>query len=199
MLPHIHVIIFAFLVKDYFSFCGEIRELTIKELEDESREALVVFESESGASTACLITGAMIDGQSITVEMISDPLTADKPVPPPKPEGAKGFVEEGKHVAEKMSRSIKSVDEQYGISVGAKSVFTASVAKAKEIDEKMHITEKASAATQAAREKASKLNEDYEISKKMSAMGSKVASLFGYQGQSNGRTSRSPSSSAATG
>ena len=195
MQPFLHVIAISILVREYFSFCGEIKELTINEAIDGTRQATILFESESGASTACLITGAMIDGQSISVDVIVDTSSsASKPVLPPRPDSAKGLVAESKVMAEKMGRSIKNVDEQYGISAGAKSALSAGVTKAKEVNERLHITEKASAATQAAREKAAQLNEQYAISQRMSAMGSSVASFFGFQGRK-----QSPNSSSATG
>ncbi|EFA86590.1 RNA-binding region RNP-1 domain-containing protein [Heterostelium album PN500] len=55
-------------VSDFFSFCGKITELSLREDSTGSaQEAVVVFESESAAKTALLLTNALIVDKVIQV------------------------------------------------------------------------------------------------------------------------------------
>lgn len=57
-------------LRDFFSFCGDIRLLQIYPASDvgATGEAVILFETESGASTAVLLDNAVVDGARIRVE-----------------------------------------------------------------------------------------------------------------------------------
>lgn len=52
-------------LRDFFSFCGDIRLIQVY---GDQREAVILFETESGASTAVLLDNAVVDGARIRVE-----------------------------------------------------------------------------------------------------------------------------------
>jgi RNA recognition motif-containing protein len=55
--------------KDFFEFCGKIKSFEIQPSADgKHREALILFERESAAKTAVLLSNALIDESHITVE-----------------------------------------------------------------------------------------------------------------------------------
>ncbi|EGG21513.1 RNA-binding region RNP-1 domain-containing protein [Cavenderia fasciculata] len=55
-------------VSDFFSFCGKINELSLQvDSTGQGQEAVVVFDSESAAKTALLLTNALIVDKVITV------------------------------------------------------------------------------------------------------------------------------------
>lgn len=56
-------------LRDFFSFCGDIKLIHLYPgLGGEGQEAVILFESESGASTAVLLDNAVVDGARIRVE-----------------------------------------------------------------------------------------------------------------------------------
>jgi len=55
--------------KDFFEFCGKIKSFEVKPSDDgKHQEALILFERESAAKTAVLLSNALIDESHITVE-----------------------------------------------------------------------------------------------------------------------------------
>jgi len=54
-------------VSDFFSFCGKINLLKLQREEDNSQRATVVFDTESAAKTALLLTNALIVDRPIAV------------------------------------------------------------------------------------------------------------------------------------
>lgn len=61
------------LVQDYFSFCGDIKSVTISSSEDgRSREAEIQFESSAAASTAVLLNNALVEGRNISVALVDN-------------------------------------------------------------------------------------------------------------------------------
>lgn len=62
---------FCQLVQDYFSFCGDIKLVTISSSEDgRSKEAEIQFESSAAASTAVLLNNALVEGRNISVALV---------------------------------------------------------------------------------------------------------------------------------
>lgn len=152
---------------------------------EQVREALIKFETDSGATTACLITGALVDGQNITVELfpetIASPGSASNAVPPTaeKPTGVAAIVSEGKHVASEVGKKVQQVDQQLGFSQGVKQAYVAGRASVISVDERYRISEKASAAAEATRVKAAQIDEQLRISQRVNALGNSVASFLG--------------------
>jgi len=182
-------------VSDFFSFCGKISKLYLKE--EESRSAIVQFESESAAKTALLLTNALIVDRPITVVAFAvsgQPSTATN-------EGSSTLTAENQGTAVDQSQitqrefnvpdeqrtktsvvasllaagyvlatdaidKAKEYDDKHNISLRAKVAVEMVKVKANEIDQQYGISEKATTVKNAATDKAKKLNEEYHISEK---------------------------------
>lgn len=149
------------------------------------KEALIKFETDSGATTACLITGALVDGHNITVELfpetIPSPGSATGAIPPTgeKPTGVAAIVSEGRHVASEVGKKVKQMDQQLGFSQGVKQVYVAGRTSVQSMGERFHVSEKASAAAEATRVKVAQIDEQLRISQRVNALGNSVASFLG--------------------
>jgi K+/H+ antiporter YhaU regulatory subunit KhtT len=164
-------------VKDFFLFCGKIKEFELqKDDTDEHQVALVHFERESAAKTAILLTNALIDESHITVE----PYFKDA-IPTSVDEPAASNGQESKTVTSVIAEILASgyqlqdhiiakgleYDTKYGVTVIVQSyfariqenvkavdekyrVYDTVTAKATELDAKYHLQEKAQTAAQQA-------------------------------------------------
>lgn len=161
-------------MREYFSFCGEIKQLEVVygDESEETKLAHIEFEAESGAQTACLISGALVDERNIKVELVDGDSSKDS--------GKHGLVEDGKQIAKQVQRKVSQVDEQLGISQGVKRAWSVSSAKAKELDEQYGISAKASEAASAAKASAVKVDERLGISEKVTGLTNSVSKFFGF-------------------
>lgn len=69
-------------LREFFSFCGDIQIVQLEQdkMGEEKQVAIIVFETESGASTAVLLDNAVVDGMRIRVEGVADSKPAS-PIP----------------------------------------------------------------------------------------------------------------------
>jgi hypothetical protein len=163
-------------VKDFFLFCGKIREFELqKDDTDEHQVALVHFERESAAKTAILLTNALIDESHITVEpYFKDAIpVAEEPIAPSGQDSktvtnviaeilASGYKLQDQIIAKGLE-----YDTKFGVTTIVQSyfariqenvkavdekyrVYDTVTAKATEFDAKYHIQEKAQTAAQQA-------------------------------------------------
>jgi len=176
-------------VSDFFSFCGKISKLYFdKESGKDTNRAVVLFETESAAKTALLLTNALIVDRPIAVEPypprdVSQTVTSPgTPVPQEnithrdfgdakdeertKTSVIASILASGYVLAQDALTKAKQVDDEHNISLQLKVGVETLKVKAHEIDQTYHITEKATALKQTATEKAKKLDEDYKISEK---------------------------------
>ena len=143
---------------------------------------MIKFETDSGATTACLITGALVDGQNITVELFPETVYSPGSATPPnieKPTGVSAIVSEGKHVANEVGKKVQQVDQHLGISQKVKQAYVTGRASFKSVDERYRISEKASAAAEVTKVKAAQIDEQLRISQRVNALGNSVASFLG--------------------
>jgi len=177
-------------VSDFFSFCGRITRLTLRNsAEGGSQEAVVVFETDSAAKTALLLTNALIVDRPITV-VPHFPGTGEE-VPGITVEAGQPAITERQHVVSDAERTKTSViasliaagyvlgsdtigkardlDEKHMISLQLKVGAEQIKAKANEIDKQLHISETASAIKTGVVEKAKEVDEKLHISEKVGA------------------------------
>eukprot|EP01113_Clastostelium_recurvatum_P013670 TRINITY_DN172_c0_g1_i3.p1 TRINITY_DN172_c0_g1~~TRINITY_DN172_c0_g1_i3.p1 ORF type:complete len:289 (-),score=106.05 TRINITY_DN172_c0_g1_i3:633-1499(-) len=182
-------------VSDFFSFCGRITRLTLKRdpSADGAQEAVVVFETDSAAKTALLLTNALIVDRPITVvpHASSGAEHADASAPPapaaaaehsgenltqrahsvPDHERTKtsviaSLIAAGYQVGSDAIDKAREVDEKHSISLQLKVGAEQVKAKANEIDAKLHITETAATIKTVAVEKAHQVDEQLGITSK---------------------------------
>jgi len=174
-------------VSDFFSFCGRITHLTLRKTAiDPSgvQEAVVVFETDSAAKTALLLTNALIVDRPITVVSYfpsqievdaSAPPVAEKPYNVPDSESTKtsvmaSLLAAGYVLGSDAINKAKSVDEQHKISqqfkVGAEQIKI----KANELDKTLHISETANTIKTGVVDKVKEVDEKLHISEKVGAV-----------------------------
>lgn len=140
-------------LRDFFSFCGDIRLIQVY---SDQREAVILFETESGASTAVLLDNAVVDGGRIRVEPFPEtPSGAASPTGSGKARQAGSPVNsvmdevltETMNIASNIGKTAKQLDQQYAISdkvnAAAVTVTTAAIS----VDEKYHVSENAAYST----------------------------------------------------
>eukprot|EP01112_Ceratiomyxa_fruticulosa_P022506 TRINITY_DN825_c0_g1_i2.p1 TRINITY_DN825_c0_g1~~TRINITY_DN825_c0_g1_i2.p1 ORF type:complete len:338 (+),score=108.90 TRINITY_DN825_c0_g1_i2:151-1014(+) len=180
-------------VSDFFSFCGRIVNLTLRKSSgstDGAQEATVVFETDSAAKTALLLTNALIVDRPInvvpftpteeaTAPVVSDLKEDDTPHPEitqrnftvPDSERTKtsvvaSLMAAGYVLGSDAFAKAKEVDEKHMISLQLKVGAESIKAKANEIDAKFGISDTATAIKTAAVEKAHEIDEKLGISDK---------------------------------
>jgi hypothetical protein len=192
-------------VREFFSFCGDIKLLHLYPSVNnaDEQEAVILFESEAGSSTAILLDNAVVDGNRIKVEMFPEsPISGAagekggkrSPTGSETSRTSKGMMSdimsEGKSMASDTWKSAKEVDKKYEISDKMKGAATtvagATASAAKSVDEKLHVRENASAAWSATKQGVSSLDNKLGIS-------STVCGWFGWDKE---RKSASPKSSS---
>jgi len=174
-------------VSDFFSFCGRITNLNLRKEAsgDGSHEAIVIFETDSAAKTALLLTNALIVDRAITV-VPHVPSAADTaPVVPEAPENitnraftapdhersktsvmasllAAGYV-----LGSDTVSKARDLDEKHMITLQFKVGAEQVKAKANEIDRALHISETANVIKTVTLEKAKQVDEQLHISEKV--------------------------------
>ncbi|KAI9290750.1 hypothetical protein K502DRAFT_345115 [Neoconidiobolus thromboides FSU 785] len=151
------------VVKDFFLFCGKIEQFLIIPAEDnESNKALILFEKESAAKTALMLTNASIGERNILVEPY---YKEDFPTPKVSEiqraqnansttasseqtaQGGNSFfnsiINTGIQLSQKVIQTGKEIDTQYGVSTQVKSYIERAKEETKKLDEKYHVSERA--------------------------------------------------------
>eukprot|EP01116_Phalansterium_solitarium_P018702 TRINITY_DN5050_c0_g1_i1.p2 TRINITY_DN5050_c0_g1~~TRINITY_DN5050_c0_g1_i1.p2 ORF type:complete len:284 (-),score=101.05 TRINITY_DN5050_c0_g1_i1:608-1459(-) len=172
-------------VSDFFSFCGKITKLYLKQDEGRNtKSAIVQFETESAAKTALLLSNALIVDLPIAVVPYSqaavtaplapaaepaDITTRDFGVPDEQRSKTSVIVSllaAGYVVGEDAIQKAKEFDEKHSILLQARIGFETVKAKALEVDQKLHISEKVAAAAHIVEDKAKQVDEKYQVSAK---------------------------------
>lgn len=199
-------------VSDFFSFCGRITKLTLRKepAGDGSQEAVVVFETDSAAKTALLLTNALIVDRPITVvphitstadteggevtqkEIPQDNIT-NRSFTAPDHERSKtsvvaSMVAAGYVLGTDAVAKAREIDEKHMISLQLKVGAEQVKAKANEIDKALHISETANVIKTVTMEKAKEVDEKLQISAKMNQAADAVkqqASAFATKASEN--------------
>lgn len=166
--------------KDFFEFCGKIKSFEVKPSDDgQHQEGLILFERESAAKTAVLLSNALIDDSHIVVESYF-PSTAE----PSKEHALDDQTQEAKPKSNIMAEILASgyvlTDNVVakGIEFDSKYAFTQRIQdylgklsstaqqldekykvsnKATEVDNKYNIQQRTKTTTEAAQTKAQEL------------------------------------------
>lgn len=166
--------------KDFFEFCGKIKSFEVKPSDDgQHQEGLILFERESAAKTAVLLSNALIDDSHIVVESYF-PSTAE----PSKDHTEDDHTQEAKPKSNIMAEILASgyvlTDNVVakGIEFDSKYAFTQRIQdylskltttaqsldekykvsnKATEVDNKYNIQQRTKTTTEAAQTKAQEL------------------------------------------
>jgi len=174
-------------VSDFFSFCGRITKLTLRKEPnaDGSQEAVVIFETDSAAKTALLLTNALIVDRPITVvphvpSVDTEPLPQSTEVPPdsitnrtftaPDHERTSvmaSLLAAGYVLGSDTVSQARDFDEKHMITLQLKVGAEQVKAKANEIDRALHISETANVIRTVTLEKAKEVDEKLHISEKV--------------------------------
>jgi len=134
-------------VKDFFLFCGKILEFELQK-EGDRQVALVLFEKESAAKTACMLTNAMIVDSTITVkpyfEEAAEAEDHSAQENKPKVTILAEILAAGYTLGDSIIQKGLEVDTKYGLLDKIQAYVEAAKNQAKTLDEKYHVTAKAS-------------------------------------------------------
>jgi len=198
-------------VSDFFSFCGRITKLTLrKEVTGDAQEAIVVFETDSAAKTALLLTNALIVDRPITVvpHVASVEVEGEAPSAPmdttqdnitnrnftaPDHERTKtsvvaSMLAAGYVLGTDAVAKAREVDEKHMISLQLKVGAEQVKAKANEIDKALHISETANVIKTVTMEKAKEVDEKFGLTEKVNQAADTVkqqASAFAAKASEN--------------
>ncbi|KAF9580216.1 hypothetical protein BGW38_003234 [Lunasporangiospora selenospora] len=132
-------------VKDFFLFCGKIQEFELQK-EDDRQVALVLFERESAAKTACMLTNAMIVDSQIAVKPYFEE-SADSSENSQENKAKAPVLAEilaaGYSLQDQIIEKGLALDSKYGLTEWIQKYVEAAKVQAKNIDEKYHVTAKA--------------------------------------------------------
>ncbi|KAF9290097.1 hypothetical protein BGZ68_007933 [Mortierella alpina] len=133
-------------VKDFFLFCGKIIEFELQK-EGDRQVALVLFEKESAAKTACMLTNAMIVDSTITVkpyfEESADAEDHSAQENKPKVTILAEILAAGYVLTDNIIEKGLEVDSKYGFYGKIQAYVEAAKNQAKTLDEKYQVTAKA--------------------------------------------------------
>lgn len=176
-------------VSDFFSFCGRITRLTLRGSTEGSQEAIVIFESDSAAKTALLLTNALIvdrpitvvpyfpvagdEAQGVTVEAGQAVITERTQLVPDsertKTSVVASMLAAGYVLGSDTIQKARDLDDKHMISLQLKVGAEQIKAKANEIDRQLHISETATAIKAGVVEKAKEVDEKLHLSEKVGA------------------------------
>ncbi|ORZ39978.1 hypothetical protein BCR44DRAFT_57375, partial [Catenaria anguillulae PL171] len=144
-------------VKDFFSFCGKINRFELIAA-GETQEAFILFDKESAANTARLLSNAVIVDRSVTVKSFFDAHDNDAAVAveedTKKAEAAQDkehkpytrvvaeLLAEGYTLSEGIAKRGLAIDEQYSITKTLTAYFFSARARAEQLDEQYKVTDK---------------------------------------------------------
>lgn len=131
-------------VKDFFLFCGKILEFELQK-EGDRQVALVLFERESAAKTACMLTNAMIVDSQISVKPYFEELADNDQAQENKPKATvlAEILAAGYQLQDQIIEKGLEIDAKYGLTGRIQAYVEAAKVQAKNIDEKYHVTAKA--------------------------------------------------------
>jgi len=141
-------------IRDFFSFCGKISNLSVTPTEGDEKSATVTFEKETAAKTALLLDNTQLGPAQVHVTSAAslDDLAGKPPAEGDAGEGlrqedkprARIFAEylaHGYQIGDKVIEKGLQLDQQHGISARFTNVL-------KDFDAKFHATDKAKAVDQ---------------------------------------------------
>ncbi|KAG0288468.1 hypothetical protein BGZ98_004252 [Dissophora globulifera] len=134
-------------VKDFFLFCGKILQFDLQK-EGDRQVALVHFERESAAKTACMLTNAMIVDSQISVKPYfeeSADVSEENIAQENKPKATilAEILAAGYQLQDQIIEKGLEIDAKYGVHQKIQAYVESAKVQAKNLDEKYKVTEKA--------------------------------------------------------
>ena len=169
-------------LRDFFAFCGEISALHLYTASGSSpagaKEAIVRFESEAAANTACLLNNAVIDGANVRVELFPMP---DEAAPRSSASASGSAASSSARSTARSGGSSSSLSSIWNnISTTSLALASTVATKVKQVDAQYGVSEKvttgASAAWQHSKKVAADIDEKYKVQEKAAAAASKAKS-----------------------
>lgn len=160
-------------LREFLTFPGKIDYIEVQSDNGNSKVAYVTFSSPEGAETAVLLSGAVVSGQSLTIDLASDyalPASAASATQTSNAESAESGLRKAEDVVTSMLAKgfilgkdalnrAKSIDERHQLT----STATAKVAS---LDQKVGLSERISAGTVLVNDKVKEMDEKYQVSEK---------------------------------
>jgi hypothetical protein len=162
-------------IREFFLFCGKIKELEVVTSDDGSKEALIYFEKESAAKTATMLTNAVICDKQIIVkyyfehEYTGEPAetveSTDDGAPVEQEEKAKSSIvaellASGFALSETIIKRAKEFDAKYGVSTKAQAYHQHALEELNKLEERYKVREMVVT-------RATALNNTYHITDKI--------------------------------
>jgi len=181
----------AKMLREFFSFCGEIEELHLIQSGD-SQKAIIRFTRESAARTALLLSNAYLGEKNIFVAPYFDDLppyiNQEAAIDPnlnqketaemiqedkPKLSIVVELLANGYVLNDRIIDGAKTFDEKYGVTNSFKRYLSSAQHKSVEINEKYQITMKAEVLAQTAKGVANDIDSTYQVSTNIQKMDEK--------------------------
>ncbi|KAF9105465.1 hypothetical protein BGX27_009615 [Mortierella sp. AM989] len=129
-------------VKDFFLFCGKVVDFEIQK-DGDRQVALVLFERESAAKTAVMLTNAMIVDSQIQVKLyFEEAFESDSQESKPKATIIAEILAAGYTLQDTIIEKGLAIDAKYGVTDKINTYVETAKAQAKTLDEKYKVTEK---------------------------------------------------------
>jgi len=140
-------------VKDFFLFCGKIKDFELVKADDSDKQvALVLFERESAAKTAAMLTNAMIVDSQIVVKQYFDgaPSAEDAAASAGEASGQEAksrarilaeLLAAGYQLQDQVIAKGLELDAKYGVSAYAQQYYEQVKGNLQQLDEKYKVTE----------------------------------------------------------
>jgi len=164
-------------IADFFSFCGKITNLTLRNREDRGSDAIITFETEAAAKTALLLTNALIVDRPILVSAYREEL---HPKPTSNDDSVTSTVElKGEQIqnrpqplpAEQRTKtSVIASMLAAGYTLGADAV-----ASARKIDEQNGLTQRLGVAADAVKDAVKKIDDSIHFTETMETISTEIA------------------------
>mmetsp|Transcript_4411 Transcript_4411/g.7719 ORF Transcript_4411/g.7719 Transcript_4411/m.7719 type:complete len:296 (-) Transcript_4411:503-1390(-) len=158
------------ILADFFSFCGKITDIKLEkagEGAEEKQSAVVTFETASEASTALLLTNAMLVDRAIHIV----PYSADQPPPPvplPISPDVPSSSSSSQNSAESKAKAAVTTVLADSYILGTE-VASTTLNVAKQFEEKHHIIGSVKDAFDPLRKQASELNQQLHVTDTLSS------------------------------
>jgi len=163
-------------VSDFFSFCGKINQLFLKNEEGkETSSAVIQFETESAAKTALLLTNALIVDRPITVtayvQSSTTPSDSTTETPTPIAVETQGTPVDASNITHKDFGGVSDEDRSKtsviaSLLAAGYTLAKDALAEAKALDDRNNFSARAQVVVDQMVVKAKQIDEQYKISEK---------------------------------
>ncbi|KAI9304552.1 hypothetical protein BJ944DRAFT_266668 [Cunninghamella echinulata] len=151
-------------LRDFFNFCGKIKDLSLEPDGEDNQKALVLFETAKGAQTALLLSNALVDERHLDISLYFEDLSIDEK-------------EKGEHVAtsEQQDQESKPVSNiMTEILAAGYQLSDQVLAKGIAFDHKFGVREKVEHYYEQIRKNLQQLDQQYHVSEKATDVEQKI-------------------------